>query len=101
MSKIKSKKHTTPGAAKTSRPKRYDAGKGRKVTVPENDEGGIFAAIREELSPQAVAAIVAYLQPAATKDRAVNQELAWFSRELAGIVGGYEEQGRLAEEVGL
>ena len=57
--------------------------------------------LSDALSPQAVAAIVAYLQPAQTKDKAVNHELAWFADRLTELVGGPEMQGRLAEEVGL
>ena len=57
--------------------------------------------LSDALSPQAVAAIVAYLQPAKTKDRAVNRQLRWFAERLTELVGGPEMQGRLAEEVGL
>jgi glutamine cyclotransferase len=57
--------------------------------------------LRDNLSPRAVAAIVAYLQPARTKDKAVNHELEWFAERLTELVGGPEMQGRLAEEVGL
>jgi hypothetical protein len=57
--------------------------------------------LSDALSPQAVAAIVAYLQPAKTKDKAVNHELEWFASRLTELVGGPEQQGRLAEEVGL
>jgi len=44
---------------KAGRPRRYRTGDGRKVTVPENDESDLFSAVREQLSPEAVAAIVA------------------------------------------
>jgi hypothetical protein len=57
--------------------------------------------LSDALSPQAVAAIAAYLQPAKTKDKAVNHELRWFAERLTELVGGPEMQGRLAEEVGL
>ena len=57
--------------------------------------------LSDALSPQAVAAIAAYLQPAKTKDKAVNHELEWFASRLTELVGGPEMQGRLAEEVGL
>ena len=57
--------------------------------------------LSDALSPQAVAAIVAYLQPAKTKDKAVNHELRWFAERLTELVGGPEQQGRLAEQVGL
>jgi len=48
-----------------------------------------------------VAAIAAFLQPARTKDNAVNRQLRWFAEALTELVGGPEMQGRLAEEVGL
>jgi hypothetical protein len=57
--------------------------------------------LSDALSPEAVAAIVAYLQPAKTKNTAVNRELRWFTERLIELVGGPEQQGRLAEEVGL
>jgi hypothetical protein len=76
-------------------------GKKVRVTVPENDESGLFAAIREHVSPHAVAAIVSYLQPVSTKSGAVNKEIEWFSGQLVELLGGYEQQTRLAEELGL
>jgi len=65
------------------------------------DEQDLFDALKDNLSPRAVAAIVAYLQPAKTKDKAVNRQLRWFAERLTELVGGPEQQGRLAEEVGL
>ena len=65
------------------------------------DEQDLFDALKDNLSPRAVAAIVAYLLPAKTKDKAVNHELEWFASRLTELVGGPEQQGRLAEEVGL
>ena len=65
------------------------------------DEQNLFGALKDNLSPLAVAAIVAYLQPAKTKDKAVNHELNWFAERLTELVGGPKMQGRLAEEVGL
>jgi hypothetical protein len=57
--------------------------------------------LSDALSPQAVAALVACLQRAKTKDKAVNHELRWFASRLTELVGGPEQQGRLADEVGL
>ena len=76
-------------------------GKKVRVTVPENDESGLFDAIREHVSPHAVAAIVSYLQPVSTRNPAVNKEVEWFSEQLVELLGGYEQQTRLAEELGL
>ncbi len=90
---------------KKPKPQTYEAevaGHKVRVTVPDDTrEDDLFDAIRENLSPQAVAAIVAYLQPAKTKNKAVNHELNWFAEALTELVGGLEMQGRLAEEVGL
>jgi hypothetical protein len=76
---------------------------GRHEMVAYSGEQGAVLkdVLRDALSPQAVAAIVAYLQPAKTKDKAVNHELNWFAERLTELVGGPEMQGRLAEEVGL
>ena len=83
------------------RPARYDAGDGRKVTVPENDEQDLFDAVREQLSPHAVAAIASCLQINRTSNPDVDRQVRWFHDQLCEMLGGYEEQSRLAEELGL
>lgn len=75
-------------------------GKRVRVTIPENDASNLFDAIREQLSPKAVAAIAAYLQPVSTKDSAVNKEVTWFYNQLIEMLGA-EEFNALCEEVGL
>ena len=53
------------------RPETYEAevkGKIVRVTVPENDESELFEAVREQLSPEAVASIVSHLQGAQTNN---------------------------------
>jgi len=92
--------------ARRRRPETHEAdanGKKVRVTVPENPDPieTMQDAIRDQLSPHAVAAIVSYLQPVSTKDSAVNKEVAWFSERLVELLGGYEQQSRLAEELGL
>ena len=57
--------------------------------------------LRDNLSPQAVAAIVAYLQPARTNNPNVDREVQWFAQQLRELLGGSEHQARLAEELGL
>ena len=57
--------------------------------------------LRDNLSPEAVAAIISYLQPVNTKDSAVNKEVEWFSGQLVQLLGGYEQHTRLANELGL
>ena len=82
-------------------PRRYDAGKGRKVTGPGNDEADLFDAIREQLSPHAVAAIASCLQTSRTNNPDVDRQVDWFAEQLRELVGGDEQQTRLAEELGL
>ena len=87
-----------------NRPETYEAevnGKKVRVTVPENDESDLFAAVREQMSPHAVAAIVSFLQPVRTNNSDVDRQVHWFAEELVKLVGGYEQQSRLAVELGL
>ena len=89
---------------KRKRPDTYEAkinGKTARVTVPENDESELFDALREQLSPQAVAAIVSCLQINRTNNMDVDRQVHGFSEELIKLLGGYEQQNRLAEELGL
>ena len=90
---------------KRRRPETYEAThKGRKVrvTVPDAvDEQILFDAIRDNLSPQAVAAVAAFLRAASTNNRAVNRQIQWFATQLIELVGGGDEHNRLCEEVGL
>jgi len=94
--------HATP---ERRRPETYEAdigGRKVRVTIPEGiDEQDLFDALKDDLSPEAIAAIVAYLQPAHTNNDAVNRQLRWFADQLTELVGGHEQQGHLAEEVGL
>ena len=66
----------------------------------------IEGAIRDNLSPEAVATIVAFLQPAAfykpaNEDaRKALQEIEWFADTLTAMLG-VEEHNRLMEELGL
>ena len=92
--------------ARTESGKVYDAevgGKKRRVTVPQNPrpEDLLTDALRENLSPHAVAAIAAYLQPVRTADPQVDRQVRWFAELLAKAVGGDDELNRLCEEVGL
>ncbi|MFO8012077.1 MAG: hypothetical protein R6X20_02110 [Phycisphaerae bacterium] len=65
------------------------------------DEQDLFDALKDNLSPQAVAAIVAYLQPANTSNSEVNRQLGWLSERLTDLVGGPEQLDRLTDELGL
>ena len=89
---------------KRQRPKTYEAtvnGKKVRVTVPENDEQDLFDAVREQLSPHAVAAIASCLQANRTNNPDVDRQVDWFRQQLSELVGGDEAQSRLAEELGL
>ncbi len=61
----------------------------------------LIDAMRENLSPEAVAAIASWLQPAETNDDSVNREIRWFTEQLAYALGGWQQQSELAEELGL
>ena len=65
------------------------------------DEADLFEAIRDNLSPQAVAAVVTYLKAPATANEEVNRQLRWFADELTGLLGGADALAGLAEEIGL
>jgi hypothetical protein len=56
--------------------------------------------LRDNLSPQAIAAIAAHLHGIVkTKDDKVNCEVAWFAEQLMGMLG--DQYNALCEEVGL
>ena len=76
-------------------------GKPVDVTEPENDESELFDAIREQLSPHAVAAIASCLQINRTNNPQVDQQVRWFHDQLCELLGGYEEQSQFAKELGL
>ncbi|MCG3181861.1 MAG: hypothetical protein BIFFINMI_04296 [Phycisphaerae bacterium] len=59
-----------------------------RCTVPEDPtpDEVLFDAIKDNFSPQAVAAMAACLQAANTKNRRVNQQLTWFAGELVKCV---------------
>lgn len=80
---------------------RLDAGNGRKVTVPENDEQDLFDAIQEQLSPEAVAVIGSAIQDAKTNNPEVDRQVRWFADRLTAMLGGVAQQNRLMRELGL
>ena len=91
--------------AKRKKIKTYEAtmdGKKVRVTVPESASvESLIDMVKEHLSPQAVAAIIAYLQPARVKDKTVQREIEWFSEKLVEAVGGNAALNQLMDEVGL
>jgi len=91
--------------AKRNKIKTYETkfhGKKVQVTVPESASvESLIDMVKEHLSPQAVATIIAYLQPARVKDKAVQREVEWFSEKLVEAVGGNAALNQLMDEVGL
>ena len=72
------------------------------MTVPGSDEQDVLRDwLGDNLTPQAVATIVSFLQPVRTDVPEVDEEVRWLAEQLVEALGGYEAQGRLAEEVGL
>ena len=90
---------------KTYRRQRPD-GRTVRVTIPPpptDDEQfqDALLALREQLGPHAVAAIVSCLQINRTNNDDVDRQVHWFAEQLVTLLGGYEQQNRLAEELGL
>jgi hypothetical protein len=61
----------------------------------------LIDALRENLSSGTIATIAAWLQSASTNDQNVDIEVSWFAELLAQALGGWDQQGHLAEELGL
>lgn len=80
--------------AKSALQAAYDAGRADTSLA-------LVDALRDNLSPEAVAAIASWLQPARTNDENVDREVRWFAEQLAQALGGWDQQSRLAEELGL
>lgn len=80
--------------AKSALQAAYDAGRADASLT-------LVDALRDNLSPEAVAAIASWLQPARTNDQNVDREVRWFAEQLAQALGGWDQQNRLAEELGL
>jgi len=87
------------------KPKTYPVevdGRKTRVTVPEDNKQDVLRDwFGDNLTPQAVATIVSFLQPVRTDAPEVDEEVRWFAEQLVEALGGYEAQSRLAEEVGL
>lgn len=80
--------------AKSALQAAYDAGR-------TDASASLVDALRDNLSPEAVATIASWLQPARTNDENVDREVRWFTEQLAQALGGWDQQSRLAEELGL
>ena len=91
---------------RTETGKVYDAahyGKKRRVTVPEDakPEDLLTDALRENLTPHAIAAIAAFCQTATTQRDDVDEQIRRFANRLIEMVGGGDQHNHLCEEVGL
>ena len=58
-------------------------------------------AIRDAMSPEAVAAAASFLLAGRCDDEETNIEVQWFANELIELLGGPEEQNRICREIGL
>ena len=92
--------------AKRENIKTYDAkvgGKKVRVTVPESpdEEDALMDAIKDSMSPAAVAAIIVALDPARVKDKDLRAQVTWYKNDLLGAVGGRVGLKVLMDENGL
>ena len=58
-------------------------------------------AIKDHFTPEAVAAIAAYLEPACCGDETVDRQIRWFVDQLVELLGGEEFFRQTCEELGL
>ena len=66
------------------------------------DSSVMREALRQSLSPKAIATIAVHLRRATgSNDDQANREVAWFTKQLVKMLGGNEQHSRLAEELGL
>lgn len=75
---------------------------GRTVTIPENPkpENLLDDALRENLSPEAIAVIAGYLQPARSKSPEADKQVFWFYERLVALLGA-DQFRRLQDELGI
>jgi hypothetical protein len=101
-------KCTKPKPPKGVHSRTYEAtfrGRKTRVTIPDRQEPDptqvMLDAIKDCLTPEAVAAVVSCLRINRTNNKDVDGQVHWFAEELTKALGGHEEQSRLAEELGL
>jgi len=74
----------------------------RKPVAASNDNQNLRNALRENLSPEAVAAIAHRLTPTPKSGhRELDAEVTWFATLLAETLGGWNQQERIIQELGL
>jgi len=57
--------------------------------------------LKDNLSPEAVAVIAAYLQPAHCGDERVDRQVQWFAEQLVELLGGDDAFNRVCDELKL
>ena len=68
------------------------------------DAKDLLDAVREQLSPHAVAAIAWRLKfnnSSFTNDDNVDHQVRWFTEQLTALLGGADQRDQLAKELGL
>ena len=69
------------------------------------DTADLFAALQDNFSPEAIAAMVSFLSTAVstigTNSPEVDSQIEWFTHELTNLLGGSEALNSLCEQIGL
>ncbi|MBN1436194.1 MAG: hypothetical protein JW936_03895 [Sedimentisphaerales bacterium] len=69
------------------------------------DTGDLFAALQDNFSPEAIAAMVSFLSTAVstvgTNSPEVDSQIEWFTHELTDLLGGNQALNNLCEQIGL
>jgi hypothetical protein len=87
--------------AKSALQAAYDAG--RAEALGDTDaKAALIDALRENLSPEAVATIAYRLTPTPKSGhRELDAEVTWFATLLAETLGGWSQQERIVKELGF
>src|SRR5690554_4195370 len=87
--------------AKSALQAAYDAGRAEALGGADA-KVALVNALRENLSPEAVATIAHLLTPTPKSGhRELDAEVAWFATLLAETLGGWNQQERIVQELGL
>ena len=85
--------------------KNYDEMEAELASDPTGDLAGdndtLIVAIRDNLPPEAVVAIAAYIHDPRTNDEQTNTAIRWFHDILIDTVGGHEIANGIVDEIGL
>ena len=64
-------------------------------------ENILIDTLKDNLSPEAIAVIAAYLQPARCDDEQVDRQVRWFVAQLVEALGKDDAFNRICEKLGL